>query len=326
MMHIAVSIVALALTAFAGTGPAVGQAYPDRNVTFLVPFGPGGGTDVLARMLAQKLSDKLGKTFVADNRPGPGTVLAAVATANAAPDGYTLMMGTSSTLTINPALYKALPYNPDKLAPVSVVASVPMILTVNPDLPIRSIADLKAYAKASPDKLNYGSVGPGSLQHIATETLNRMLDVNIPRVTYKGGPDLLKDLLAGTLQVSFIDIGSGAGELVRAGKLRALGVSSTQRLASYPEIPPLADVGLPGYDIAGFQVVLVPAGTPQPIVATLNATLNQAIAEADVVNRLNLMGYVPMGKLGSNELAGFMQSERARWAELIKAAGAAGTL
>jgi tripartite-type tricarboxylate transporter receptor subunit TctC len=236
------------------------------------------------------------------------------------------MMGTSSTLSINPTLYKSLPYNPDKLVPASVVASVPMILTVNPSLPIQSIEELKAYAKANPEKLNYGSVGPGSLQHIATETLNRMLGINMTRVTYRGGPALLGDMLSGALQVTFIDIGSGAGELVKSGKLRALGVSSTQRLVSYPDIPPLAEVGLPGYDIAGFQVVLVPAGTPQPIVAKLNSMLNQSVAEADVVNQLNLMGYVPLGKLGSHELPAFMQSERLRWADLIKAAGVAGAL
>ena len=315
-----------ALAAVSANYPVNAQEYPDRNVSFLVPFAPGGGTDVLARMLAQKLSDKLGKPFVPDNRPGAGTVIAAVAAANAAPDGYTIMMGTSSTLSINPALYKSLPYNPDKLVPASIVANVPMILTVNPALPINSIAELRAYAKANPDKLNYGSVGPGSLQHIATETLKRMLDINIAHVPYKGGPALLSDMLGGSLQVTFIDIGSGAGELVKSGKLRAIGLSSTQRLTSYPDIPPLAEVGLPSYDIAGFQVVLVPAGTPQPVVAKLNEALNQSAGEADVINQLNLMGYVPLGKLGTAELPSFMKSELARWADLVKTAGVAGAL
>ena len=326
MSRIVSTVAAAVLAAISIGSSASAQEYPERNVTFLVPFSPGGGTDVLARMLAQKLSDKLGKPVIPDNRPGAGTVIAAVAAANAAPDGYTIMMGTSSTLSINQTLYKSLPYNPDKLVPVAVVASVPMILTVNPALPVHSIADLKAYAKANSDKLNYGSVGLGSLNHVATETLKRMLDISITHVPYRGGPALLADMVGGALQVTFIDIGSGAAELIRAGKLRAIGVSSSQRLASYPEIPPLAEVGLPGYNISGSQIVIAPAGTPQPVIAKLNTLLNQAMAEADVVNQLNLMGYVPLGKLGVADMPAFMQSERTRWGGLISAAGVAGAL
>jgi len=306
--------------------PAFGQDYPAHNVTYLIPFAPGGGTDVLARILTQKLSDKFGKAFVPDNRPGAGTVIAAVAAANAAPDGYTLMMATSSTLSINPTLYKSLPYDPNKLVPVAIIASVPMVLTVNPTLPIRTAKELQAYAKAHPGQLNYGSVGPGSLQYIATETLKRQLGIDLVHVSYKGGTALLSDMLGGTLQVTFIDIGSGAGELIRSGKLTPIGLSSTRKLALYPEIPPLAEAGLPGYDIAGFQVVLAPAGTPAPILKTLNAALNEAVADKDVVKQFETMGYVPLGNLGIDELSHFMKQERVRWDGLTRAAGVAGTL
>src|SRR5215467_3814088 len=238
--------VIIALVALAAWPRHAGaQDYPTRSVTILVPFTPAGGTDLIARAVGQKLEQRLGAPFVIENRPGAGTTIAANATAKAAPDGYTLMQATSGTMAMNPTIFAKLSYEPGKdLVPVALIAGVPFVLVVHPSLPVQSIADLVKVAKER--RLNYGSGGVGAFHHLNAELLSSMLGIEMTHVPYKGSVPAMTDLVAGTIEVLFVDIGPSI-QLIRAGKARALGITSAQRAEAAPEIPPLAEVGVPGF-------------------------------------------------------------------------------
>jgi tripartite-type tricarboxylate transporter receptor subunit TctC len=299
------------------------QDYPNRQVNFVVPFAPGGGTDILGRMFGQKLSDRFGKSFVVENRPGAGTVTAAVQVAKSAPDGYTIMMATSGTMAMNPTLYKKLPYEPGKdLVLVALICNVPFVLVVNPDLPVHSVADLVKVAKERP--LSYGSGGPGAFHHLMGELLKSTLGIPMTHVPYKGTLPALNDVVAGHIQLMFADL-APAHALIQAGKVRALGVTTAQRVASAPEIPPLADVGVPGFDWAAWQAVAAPGGTPKDIIEKLNGAMNAAITEPDVNKQLVGLQFIPVGKRSPDELDRFVKSETTRWAKVLQQAGVAGT-
>ena len=321
-MRIMQAIVALALSGLSAN-PALSQDYPNRPVNFVVPFAPGGGTDVLGRLLGQKLGERFGKPFVVENRPGAGTLTAAMQVAKSAPDGHTIMMATSSTMAINVTLYKQLPYDPGKdLALSALICSVPFVLVVNPDLPVNSVADLVNLAKERP--LSYGSGGPGAFHHLMGELFKTTFGVPMTHVPYRGSLPALNDLVAGHIQLMFSDM-APAYPLVQAGKVRALGVTTAQRVASAPEIPPLAEVGIAGFDWAAWQSVAVPGGTPKDIVGKLNAAVNAAIAEPDVTKKLIDLQFIPIGKGSPEELDRFVKSETARWAKVVRQAGVAGT-
>ena len=307
----------------AAHGGAIAQDYPTRNVTILVPFAPGGGTDLIARSVAQKLEQKLGKSFVIENRPGAGTSIAANATAKATPDGYTLMQATSGTMAMNPSIYKKLAYEPDKdLVPVSLVAGVPFVLVVNPNLPVHNIPELVQLAKEKP--LTYGSGGVGAFHHLNAELLSSMLGIKMTHVPNKGSVPAMTDLISGNIDVLFVDIGPSI-ELIRAGKARALGISSAETATAAPEIPPLAKVGVPGFDTTAWQMIVAPGGTPRPILEKLNKEIN-AIAQSDeVVKQFVAMGLVPLGKGSLSELSAYVKAEQARWAPVIKNAGLEGS-
>ena len=229
-------------------------------MTFIVPFAPAGGTDILARLLGQKLEQRLGKPFVVENRPGAGTVIATNFVAKSPPDGYTIMMSVSS-LAIDATLYKKLPYDPAKdLALVALIASVPFVLVVNPSLPVHSVDDLIKLAKQRP--LSFGSGGIGAFHHLAAELFGSMTGIKMTHVPYRGTAPALNDLLGGYIQVMFSDLGP-ALPLIKAGKLRALAVTTKQRFAALPDIPPLAEAGVPGFDAAAWQGVIAPAQTPK---------------------------------------------------------------
>ena len=299
------------------------QDYPNRQVNFVVPFAPGGGTDILGRMFGQKLSDRFGKSFVVENRPGAGTVTAAVQVAKSAPDGYTIMMATSGTMAMNPTLYKKLPYEPGKdLVLVALICNVPFVLVVNTELPVHSVADLVKLAKERP--LSYGSGGPGAFHHLMGELFKSTLGIPMTHVPYKGTLPALNDVVAGHIQLMFADL-APAHALIQAGKVRALGVTTAQRVASAPEIPPLAEVGLPGFDWAAWQAVAAPGGTPKDIVEKLNGAMNAAITEPDVNKQLVGLQFIPVGKRSPDELDRFVKSETARWAKVLQQAGVAGT-
>jgi len=302
---------------------APAQDYPNRQVNFVVPFAPGGGTDVLGRLIGQKLSERFGKPFVIENRPGAGTLTAALQVAKSAPDGHTIMMATSSTLAINVTLYKQLPYDPGKdLLLAALICSVPFALVVDPSLPVNSVTDLVKLARERP--LSYGSGGPGSFHHLMAELFKATTGVPMTHVPYRGTLPALNDVVAGHIQLMFSDM-APAYPLIRGRKVRALGLTTAQRAASAPEIPPLAEVGLPGFDWAAWQSVAVPGGTPKEIVAKLNAAVNAAIAEPDVVKRLVDLQFIPSGKGSPEELERFVKAEALRWGKVVRDAGVAGT-
>jgi tripartite-type tricarboxylate transporter receptor subunit TctC len=299
------------------------QDYPSRQVTFVVPFAPGGGTDILGRLLGQKLSERFGKSFVVENRPGAGTVTAATQVAKSAPDGYTIMMATSGTMAMNPTLYKKLPYEPGKdLQIVALICGVPFVLVVNPALPVTSVADLVKLAKERP--LSYGSGGTGAFHHLMGEYFKSTFGVEMAHVPYRGTLPALNDVVAGHIQVLFSDV-APALQLIQAGKVRALGVTTAPRAASAPDIPPLAEMGAPTFDWAAWQSVVVPGGTPRDIMAKLNSAVNAAIAEPDVARQLVAHSFTPIGKGSVEELERFVHSETARFAKLVQQAGVAGS-
>jgi tripartite-type tricarboxylate transporter receptor subunit TctC len=302
---------------------AAAQDYPSHTVTILVPFAAGGGTDLLARAVAQKLEQRLGKPFVIENRTGAGTVVAAGAAAKAAPDGYTLMQATSGTMAMNGAMFKSLPYDPAKdLVPVALVAAVPFVLAVNASVPAHSVADLVKLAKEKP--LNYGSGGPGAFHHLNAELFSSMTGIKMTHVPYKGSVPALTDLVAGHIQVLFVDIGP-ALELIRAGKIRVLGITTAESVAAAPEIPPLAKAGVPGYDTAAWQMIVAPARTPQPILTRLNAEINAIVNTAEVQKQIAGLGMIPIGKGSLGELDTYAKSETVRWGKVIRDAGIAGS-
>jgi tripartite-type tricarboxylate transporter receptor subunit TctC len=299
------------------------QDYPSRQVTFVVPFTPGGGTDILGRLIGQKLSDHFGRPFVIENRPGAGTVTAAVQVAKSTPDGYTIMMATSGTMAMNQTLYKKLPYQPGHdLILAALVCNVPFVLVVNPALPVHSVADLVNLARQQP--LNYGSGGAGAFHHLMGELFKTALGIPMTHVPYKGTLPALNDVIAGHIQLMFSDL-SPAYPLIEAGKVRALGVTTAQRAPAAPEIPPLAEVGVPGFHWAAWQSVALPGGTPKEIVAKLNDAVNAAVADPDVNKQLVGLQFIPIGKGSPQELARFVETEAKRWAGVLAQAGVAGS-
>jgi tripartite-type tricarboxylate transporter receptor subunit TctC len=298
------------------------EDYPSRPVTFIVPFAPAGGTDILARLLAQKLEQRLNKSFVVENRPGAGTVIATNFVVHSPPDGYTIAM-TVSSLAIDVTLYKKLPYDPPKdLALIALIASVPFVLVVSPTLPVNSVDDLIKLAKQRP--LSYGSGGIGAFHHLCGALFASMAGIKLTHVPYRGTAPALNDLLGGYIQLMFSDLGP-ALPLINAGKLRALAVTSTHRFASLPDIPPIADAGVPGFNAAAWQGVIAPAQTPKDILNKLNAELNAIMALEDVRSRLTDLGMIPIGKGSPDELQSFLESEITRWSKVVEAAGIAGT-
>jgi len=317
------TLLTIALPAMAASVARAEDAedYPSHPVSFIVPFAPGGGTDVLARVLGQKLEARLGKSFVVENRPGSGTVIATNFIAKSPPDGYTIMMSVSS-LAIDATLYKKLPYDPAKdLALVALVATVPFVLVVNTSSPVQTVDDLIKLAKTRP--LNYGSGGIGTFHHLAAALFTSMAGIKATHVPYHGTAPALTDLMGGYIQFMFSDLGP-ALPLITAGKLRALAVTTKQQFPSLPDVPPLADA-VPGFDLAAWQGVIAPSGTPQPILVKLNDAINMIVGMEDVHSRLKDLGMSPVGKGSPAELQLFLGSEITRWAKVVDAAGIAGS-
>jgi tripartite-type tricarboxylate transporter receptor subunit TctC len=314
---LAASLPAMIAAARADNGA---ESYPERQVSFIVPFAPAGGTDILARVLAQKLEQQLGKPFVVENRPGAGTILATNYVAKSPPDGYTIAM-TVSSLAADVTLYKSLPYDPAKdLALLALIARVPFVLVVNPSLPVNSVEDLIKLAKERP--LSYGTGGVGAFHHLAASLFSSMTGIKMTHVPYRGTAPALNDLMAGYVQVMFTDYGPAA-PFISSGKVRALAVTTKQPFPVLPEVPPLAEAGVPGFDAAAWQGVIAPAGTPKAIIAKLNAELNAAVALNDVRARMRNIGMIPVGAGSPEELAEFLQSEIVRWGKVVEDAGIA---
>ena len=314
----------LALIAFLLIAPAQAAApeagYPSRPIRLIVPFPPGGSTDILARALSQKLAESLGQPVVLDNRGGAGGSIGAEAAAKAAPDGHTLLMGHLGTLAVAPAIYRSLPYDPVKsFAPVALIAIVPSVLVVNPAVPARNAAELVAYAAANPGKLTYGSAGNGSTSHLTTEYFKLVTGTDILHVPYKGIGPMLTDLVAGQIAMGL----NGAPAVmphVNAGRLRALAVTSSKRLQALPQVPTLDEAGVKGFDASGWYGIVAPAGTPRVIVTRLNGELRRALGTAELRARLDSEGALPAAGT-PEDFAAFIESEIARWSEVLKRAG-----
>jgi len=301
-------------------GEAFAQsAYPSQNVTLVVPFTPGGSTDILARLLGQKLSEALGKAFVIENRAGAGGAVASTAVSRATPDGHTLIMGHIGTLGVNPSLYPNLGYDPVKsFAHLTMLASVHNVLVVHPSLPVKTVAELVAYAKANPGKLNYCSGGNGSAAHIAMAAFMVTTGTQMTHVPYRGTAPAVQDLLANVVQLTM----TGAPAVlphVEAGTLRALGISSPKRVPAMKDIPTIAEQGYPGFEADQWYGILAPAGTPQPIVDRLNTEIRKAMTDKEIVSALARDG-ADVWVTSPEEFRDFIAKEIPRWAEVIKAA------
>lgn len=313
---------ALVLAALAaGIAPAVhAQSYPERPIKLVVPWPPGGATDALGRLLAQRLTERLGQTVIVDNKAGAGGNIGTAAFVREKADGYTLLMATSSTNAANPHLYSRLGFDAAKdFAPVAFVAEIPNILEVPKQSPFKSVADLVAAAKAEPGKLNYGSGGVGSSQHLAGAMFKYLTGADVLHIPYKGSGPAVSDLLAGQVDM-MLDTGSLAQ--VQAGALRALAVASRQRLPALPDVPTFDEAGVPKMYASAWYGIVAPAGTPADVVQRLNKEVNAVTATPEVKQRMESMGaLVPAGQ-SPEEFSTFIQSEIARYAEIVKISGA----
>ena len=303
--------------------PATAQDYPTRAVTFVVPYAPGGATDLFARVLGAKLEKRLGRAFVVENKPGASAIIAATAVARSAGDGYTLIMASSTPMALNVTVRKTLPYDPTvDLTPVALVARVPYVLVVNPDLPVHSVADLVKLAKDNPGKISFATPGAGTFHHLNAELFKSMFGLQLVNVPYKGTLPGLTDVMAGHVQFMFSDVPPALG-LIAAGKVRALGVTTKDRVSAAPDIPPLSEVGMPGYEAASWHMVATQGQTPPAIVAKLNAEIRAIMADPEVQANLVRDGAIPEVSPSPDELKAFVKSEIARWGKIVEAAGIA---
>ena len=310
----------LVLLALLSPGLAVAQAYPSKPLRMVVTFAAGGGADFVARALAPKLGDLLGQPVVVDNRPGANGALGADIVAKAAPDGYTLLLGAAGTMVVAPHLGANMPFDTFKdLASVSLVAISPFVVTLHPSVQANSIRELIALAKANPGKINYGTSGTGGSPQLATELFNSMAGVKLVHVPYKGLAPALTDLMGGQIQVVFADVGLVKGHIA-GGKLKGLAVTSAVRTSVMPDMPTVAEAGVPGYAAGTWYGVLAPAGTPADIVSRLNAETRKALANADVRAAFASQGVDPAGDT-AEQFAGFMREEFAKWGKVIREAG-----
>ena len=307
----------LALALFPLLGSAWAQSYPTRPVRFIVPFPPGGANDTIARLLSPALSEVLGQQVVIDNRGGANTIIGTDITAKAAPDGQTILIVPGS-FSINVSLYKKLPYDSRKdFAPVVMIGNGAYMIVVHPSLPVKTAADLVALAKQKPEEIRYGFSGVGNVTHLAGELFNMMAGTKMLGVPYKGGGPVMIDLLAGRLSVFFSTV-STASAHVKAGRLRAIGATTAQPSAAFPDVPPVSRSGLPGYEVSGWYGILVPAGTPKDRIDILNKAVRAVLARPDLRGKLGALGIEPVDS-SPDELRRFIATDIQKWAKVIKA-------
>jgi tripartite-type tricarboxylate transporter receptor subunit TctC len=309
--------VSLAIQAAGAQSP---DDYPQRTVTFLCPFPAGGGTDILTRILAQELQDKLKKPFIVENRPGAGTVVAAQAVARSAPDGYMLFLAPSTTLAMGPSLYKSLPYDTQKdFAPIGLVGSAQFALVANPSLGAKTLPDLIAMIKSGSGGMSFGSAGPGTPHHLFMEMLLKMIGARAQHVPYRGSVAALADVIGGQIPMMVVDL-AVAMPAIQEGKVRAYGVTSSARVAAMPGLPTLAEAGVPGYAATGWFSVVARAGTPRPIVDKVNAVLMTYIKTPEIQDKMNRLAITPLTST-PEELQTFVATEIKKWAQVVKGAG-----
>ena len=310
----------LALTLDTATGAATADAYPSKPIRFVLGYAPGGASDVVSRIVGTRLSEALGQPVVIDNRPAAAGSTAAGMVARTPPDGYTLMLAATSTLAVNPSMYKSLPY--DSLRDFTYLAnfvSMPNLLVVNPNVPVKSVPELIALAKAEDGKLTYGTAGIGSSNHFAAELFNYMAKTKMTHIPYKGGGPAMVDVAGGQVSLIFATIVS-AIPLVKSGRLRPLGVTSANRSPSMPDVPTIAEAGLPGYESTIWYGVVMPAGAPQPIVTRLTSEIEKLLKTADVRDRFHALGADIM-YLGPAQFAQYVRAEIKKWSVVVKETG-----
>jgi tripartite-type tricarboxylate transporter receptor subunit TctC len=295
--------------------------YPSRNIKMIVPYPAGGTTDILGRLVAEQLKAGLGATVIVENKPGAGTTLGAEQVAKAEPDGYTLLMATSTTLAINKTLYKKLPYDPVKdFAPIALVAAVPFALIANPQIPAKTLSEFIAYAKSKPG-LAYGSAGNGSPQHLGAEMLKTAAGIDIRHVPYRGSVPAMLDVIAGHIPFMVVDL-QPALQQIREGELTVLGVTTSKRVAAAPDIPTLAEAGLAGYELVAWQGVVAPAGTPRAIVDSLAAQIAKLVADPATRDKLLTVAIEPLTESTPDSFAAYIKTEVDRWAVIVRNSGA----
>ncbi|HEX4893778.1 MAG TPA: tripartite tricarboxylate transporter substrate binding protein [Hyphomicrobiaceae bacterium] len=308
------------------SAPARAQAYPSRPLKIIAPWPVGGAVDALSRALGSRLEARLGQPVITENRPGAGSTLGVNAGARSAPDGYTLVLAGNSSLAISPTMYKKLSFDPLKdFAPVALIARIPMVLVVHPSMPFKSVAELVQYAKEKPGQLNYGSGGPGSSHHMVTEMFRSATGIEITHVPYGGSAPAMNDLMAGHIQMLFSDP-LPAPPQIKAGTVRALGVTSAQRWDIMPEIPTIAEGGVTGFDAVNWTMAAAPAGTPKEIVDRLAAEFRAVAKMPDAKEQISKLGMVLVESDPPDELLKFIASEGERWGGAVQRAGLAGTL
>lgn len=311
----------LALLAAVGAGGAHAQGYPVKPVRLIIAFPAGGGSDVMGRIVAQKLSERFGQQVIVDNRPGAGGSIGTEAAVRSAPDGYTLQLASTSEVSINRSLYTKLSYDPLKdLAPITGVASTPMVLIVHPSMPVKTIKDLVALAKARPGQINYSSAGSGTTTHLSAELFRAMTHIDIVHVPYKGAPPALADLAGGHVQMMFSTL-PAVLPLITGHRLRPVAVSSTTRSRALPDVPTMVEAGVAGYEVNYWYGMFVPLATPKEIVGVLYNHLAQALRSPDMIANINKQGAEPVS-MTTGEFAQFLKADAERWAKAVKFSGA----
>jgi len=311
-------LVAAAAALIATAAPASAQTYPSGPITLIVPFAAGSGTDAVARIVGQKLGERLKQPVVVDNKPGASAQIGAQAAAKARPDGYTLFMTTNTSHSANPSLFQKLPYDPiADFTPIARVGELPFALVVNNDLPVKSMPEFIAHARANPNKLSYAT--PNSTSLVASETLKRIAGLDIVGVPYKSSPQAMTDLVTGAVQVYVTDLGSGMA-MIKAGRVRTLAVTTAKSSPLLPGVPPLAEA-VPGFDLTSWNGVFGPAGLPPAIVERLNSELQAVMADREVQDRLLQLGFQPWPSRTPQEFAQYVSEQLRHWSALIKQAG-----
>ena len=318
MRLLGLGLSALALTTM--TSNVLAQNYPAKPIRFVVPYPPGGASDVTARIIGQKLSEAWGQPVIVDNRAGANGNIAAEQVAKAPADGYTMLMGNVGPNAISPSLYTNLAYDVASFAPVTLTTAVPIVLLVNPSLPVNNVKELIAYAKANPNKLNFASAGNGSSNHLTGELFKSIAGIDIVHVPYKGDGLALTDVMGGQVSMMFTTVVSAMPH-IKSGKLRALAVASAKRIVAMPNLPTVAESGVPGFDSSSWGGILFPAGTPKEIISKMHDAVITILAMPDVKARLNSLGAEVIGNT-PEEFGSYIKSETAKWGKVIKTSGA----
>jgi tripartite-type tricarboxylate transporter receptor subunit TctC len=314
------AIALLALGICGNVDIARAQTYPNRTITLVVPFPPGGSTSIVGRLIADKMSQLLGQSIVVDNRGGAGGTVGTKAVTKSEPDGYTLLLGYTGTLAIGPSLYRNVGYDPRKdFAPIGMIGSAPSSLVAHPSFPAKTVAELIAYARANPGKVNFGSAGVGTVGHITGEYFAHAAGIQIVHIPYKGTGPAMSDLLGGHIPISFSPVATTSGN-VKAGLLRALAVTSINRSKLLPDVPTMIEAGVPGFDASLVYGLVAPAGTPPAVIERLNKALRDALVSEDVTKQLELDGTVITAST-PEQYADFIDKDEKKWSELVKVSG-----